>query len=257
MTSIYMISLKRDHARKKLMQKQFPEYYPKIQIIEAVDAQAKSNHSLINNFMHPCKNDKRRPLTQGEKCCAISHLLALEEFLKTDQERCIIIEDDIIGCDADFDTAISITKSIQTKGLVIFGGQQGLKNARFLCGMSTSVNKLWCIPNLSKNFITRACCYSLDRTTAISILNSQKNCLTRADNWQTLISKKTSIFYANIFEHPKDYIQSNLEEERNAHVSVYQKIKSDGVLNIIKRALYKILNIFLCKVGVYEKVDIK
>ena len=97
-----MISLKRDHGRRELIQKQFPKYYSKIKIIEAVDAQDEGNHSLINTFIHPCKHDKRRPLTRGEKCCSISHLLALEEFLKTDQERCIVIEDDIFGGDRCF-----------------------------------------------------------------------------------------------------------------------------------------------------------
>ena len=252
-----MISLKRDHDRREFIQKQFPRYYSEIKTIEAVDAQNESNHPLINNFMHPCKNDKRRPLTQGEKCCAISHLLALEEFLQTGQERCIIIEDDIIGCDEDFDTTINIVKSVQNlKGLIILGGQQGLKNSKYLAGAKTHYCNIWKVDYLAKRFTLRTCCYSVDRSTAKQIIHLQNKCLTRADNWLRLLDKSADILYADIFQHPTDLIQSNLEKERKTK-SVFKLVYQDGFINLLERNIYKALIVFFVKIGLAKKLPVK
>src|SRR5690554_1224432 len=131
---IYMISLKRDIERREQMQERFPLYYPKFHIIDAVDAKDESSAEFIQKYDKPCPHDKRRPLTKGEKCCAISHLLALEDFLQSGDERCIIIEDDIFGNDRDFDEAIYLTQQTKSEDLVILGGQQGLKNSNYLTG---------------------------------------------------------------------------------------------------------------------------
>src|SRR5690554_896256 len=131
---IYMISLKRDIERREQMQKKFPRYYPKFHIIDAVDAKDESSAEIIQKYDKPCPHDKRRPLTKGEKCCAISHLLALEDFLQSGDERCIIVEDDVFGSDNNFDEAADWLDKLNLHGLAVLGGQQGLRGERFIVG---------------------------------------------------------------------------------------------------------------------------
>jgi len=236
---IYMISLKRDIERREQMQKKFPRYYPKFHIIDAVDAKDESSAEIIQKYDKPCPHDKRRPLTKGEKCCAISHLLALEDFLQSGDERCIIIEDDIFGDGRCFRVAIDIINQFQQNGLIILGGQQGLKNSKYLCGVKTHINDLWYLKEESRQFILRTCCYSVDRSTAKKIIKYQEQGLTRADNWSRLLNKKTKMYYSNLFEHPNDSSMSHLECERKEN-GVVKKIINDGVLNICKRNFFKI-----------------
>lgn len=233
---IYMISLKRDIERREQMQKKFPRYYPKFHIIDAVDAKDESSAEIIQKYDKPCPHDKRRPLTKGEKCCAISHLLALEDFLQSGDERCIIIEDDIFGNDRDFDEAIYLTQQTKSEDLVILGGQQGLKNSSYLFGYKLKDN-FWSVSKLSSEFITRACCYAISRDAANIILQVQYACLTRSDFWAKY-EKEIDIYYSNIFFHPVDLTNSNLEEFRKK--SFLQKIYEDGMFYLFKRQLLKL-----------------
>lgn len=244
MPEIYMISLKRDSVRRAQMQKNFSNYYDQIKIIDAIDAKDEKNLLLIENYYKPCKHDKRKPLTLGEKCCSISHILALEAFLKTGQESCIIIEDDLIGTDNDFDGAIKMTNKIKDKDIIILGGQQGLKNAIYLSGMKVNVQNLWLVANIARQFVLRTCCYSVTRQVALRILQSQKRCLTRADSWYLLLNKDISIYYADVFKHPVDLKGSNLEQERKPN-SLLMRVYQDGIVNLLLRNAIKTMILLL------------
>lgn len=235
---IYMISLKRDKERREQMQERFPRYYPKFHIIDAVDAKDESSAEIIQKYDKPCPHDKRRPLTKGEKCCAISHLLALESFLQSGDERCIIIEDDVIGSDDNFDEAIRIAANLNYDGLFVLGGQQGLKNSKYLSGKRLEKYNLYCIANISKLFLLRTCCYSVGRSAAIQILDSQKQFLRRADNWSAIMKTSSKIYYSNLLRHPTELFLSHLETERHTKSFLHKALK-DGALNIAKRNLLK------------------
>lgn len=233
-----MISLKRDTKRREEMQEKFLRYHPKFHIIDAVDAKEKISAELIEKYDKPCPYDKRRPLTKGEKCCAISHLLALEDFLQSGDDRCIIIEDDIIGSDGHFDEALEIAANLNDDSLLVLGGQQGLRNSSYLCGNKTKTDNMWQVTNLSKKFLLRTCCYSVDKKTAKKILKSQKQNLKRADNWLALLGKETKMYYADIFMHPKDLSSSNLERDRRIN-NFFSKLYADGILNTFRRNIDK------------------
>lgn len=249
---IYMISLKRDIERREQMQKKFPRYYPKFHIIDAVDAREESSAKFIQKYDKPCPNDKRRPLTKGEKCCAISHLLALEDFLQSGDERCIIVEDDIIGHDNDFDKSIQMTGNLNVNGLFIFGGQQGLKNSKYLVARK-NIKGFWIVPKISITFITRACCYSFDRETAQIIYRAQINCLTRSDNWQKY-KGKFKFYFSDILAHPDDLTKSNLETERSTRGIIFE-ILADGLKNLMQRNFKKIIIFSLVSFKLFKKIN--
>lgn len=221
------------------MQKKFPRYYPKFHIIDAVDAREESSAEFIQKYDKPCPHDKRRPLTKGEKCCAISHLLALEDFLQSGDERCIIVEDDVFGSDNNFDEAADWLDKLNLHGLAVLGGQQGLRGERFIVGREINGSGFIELNDLSKEFLSRACCYSVDRACAQGLIRSQKNCLTRADDWSRL-TDNGNMFFSKIFSHPLDLTNSNLEAGRQGK-SFFIKIKNDGILNLIRRNLKKSL----------------
>lgn len=249
---IYMISLKRDIERREQMQKKFPRYYPKFHIIDAVDAKDESSAEIIQKYDKPCPHDKRRPLTKGEKCCAISHLLALEDFLQSGDERCIIIEDDIIGTDDDFDEAISLLQTENPLGLTVLGGQEGLRNSKYIIGSRRS-SGLWELSKIARRFLLRTCCYSIDIATANAISSSQLGHLSRADNWSRILSARVTFFYTEKFKHPVELDKSNLESERKVD-SLIKNIHQDGLIKITTNIFAKIVISFVTFLRIRKKI---
>lgn len=249
--------MKRDIERRTKLKKQFSAFYQKFIIIDAIDAKNNTSQDICSKYKSSCTHNSRSPLTLGEKCCAISHLKALESFLETDSDSCIIIEDDLIGNDNDLICAIKIVNKIPSGSLIILGGQQGLKNSKFLCGKKEFDDNTWKIPSYSYPFITRACCYGITRQAAIKVIESQNECLTRSDDWEYFCrNKKIQIFYSNIFSHPKGLEKSSLENERKASGKI-EKIKRDGLDKILIRYLHKILIIAHIILKKVERVNIK
>lgn len=253
---IYLVSLERDIERRLRLKKTFPLHWSKFTWIKAIDAIDIGNQTLVAKYDSNCPQGFRKPLTLGEKCCAISHIRCLQNFLKTWEPFCIIIEDDIDGCDTDFFEAVEVVKSLPSNSsLAILGGQQGMKNSKHLSGYSLCKN-LWRIPRVSMPFLTRACCYAVSREAARKILESQEACLRRSDIWEYYSTLGIDIFYSNIFKHPINLQASHLERERIT-VGFVESVLTDGLLNIVTRFFAKILLAVKVFLGKLSRVEIK
>lgn len=253
---IYLISLEGDKQRRDLLKNKFPDHWDKFTWVKAIDASDAKNQTIANNYASYCPQNAMRPLSLGEKCCAISHIQCLQYFLETDEPYCIIIEDDIEGCDSDFIEALSIVKELpRDPAVVVLGGQQGMKNAKYLSGHLQDDN-FWEIPAQSLPFLTRACCYALNRKSAKKLLESQNSCLRRSDIWEYYSGLGIKFFYSNIFKHPIDLKNSHLEAERGG-AGVARKIITDGISNISARSFSKIVVLINIVFGHLSKVDIK
>jgi glycosyl transferase family 25 len=255
-TDIYLISMKRDQKRREALKKRFPQFFNHLKIVDAIDATSEAADNSTN--LMPANNTSSFiNLTKSEQCCALSHIKALEMFLKTKQNWCIIIEDDLIGNDSDFERSFSLVNQLEnlnTGGLLILGGQQGLKNSAYLSGKRIN-EYLWYIPHYCKFFITRACCYAISRDLATKIHSRQTNNLSRSDQWDKLCKKNEKIFYANLFVHPKDLNESHIETERKKHWT--QNLINDGITKTIARNIIKIYVLFLRRFGFLSKAEIK
>lgn len=256
MTNIYLISMKKSTDRRKNIKKRFPEFHKKFKIIDALDANNINPKKIPQAYKKYFTNNHKSDLTLGEKCCAISHLKALESLLETGDKSCIIIEDDIIGNDIDFKKAINIAKESPENSLIILGGQQGLKNSRYLSGFKDNHKELLKIPRFSQFFISRACCYVATRQAAKSIINSQRISLKRSDDWMFFCKKNIKLLYADIFLHPTDLKNSTLEKERQGK-TIIKKIKNDGIKTLISRNICKVLIKILTSTKLLEKAEIK
>ncbi|WP_291340459.1 glycosyltransferase family 25 protein [Acinetobacter sp. UBA801] len=252
-----MISLERDYIRRNELKCRFPINYPLFSWIKAVDATQEMIKEFDSKFGCNSKYRNKKPLTFGEMCCAVSHLLALEDFVKSDSNYCCIIEDDIIGSDKDFEMVLkNVEKFPLNSSVWILGGQQGMKNARYLSGYRLASN-LWKIPKESMYFLTRACCYVINQEAAKKIIESQKNLLRRSDIWEYYSTLGINFFYSNIFEHPIDLKNSRLEYDRKDNNTLISKIMTDGILNLVYRNILKIYIKLLRFFSKLDKVPIK
>jgi|TARA_Y100000296_G_scaffold82144_1_gene110785 glycosyl transferase family 25 len=251
---IYIISLERDVNRRKKIRQTFPSHWENFTWIHAIDAaNPESKKTIQEYFKKP--SSKTKSFTLGEKCCAMSHIKCLQQFLLTEDPACIIIEDDLEGIDRDFIEALKETRKLGDSSVVILGGQQGLKNAKHLSGKRISEN-LWEIPKTSTPFITRACCYGITRNAATKIIESQNTAQNRSDNWEHYSTLGIKIYYSNIFKHPVNLRDSHLEAQR-AKTGFLRKIIEDGTARIIYRILCKLALSLMIGTKIYERVRIK
>lgn len=252
----YVISLPRDKERRERLRSQFPVSWPHFIIIDGVDAKDPSSLDLLGIY-RPCPENDRNPLSVGEKCCAMSHLKALHRFLMTDADFCLILEDDVIGTEQDMSDAFEVIRCLPPDGVAVLGGQQGLINSRYLRGRKSGLKNVWKIPSISMAFLTRACSYAISRRTAELIIKKQQMCLNRADHWDRLLDKDSSVYYADIFAHPMSLSNSHLECDRQSNLGTFSRIKRDGVILIAQRWLKKIAIISLSRISDLQHVSIK
>lgn len=226
---IYVISLADDKLRKDNLKRQFPVYFNQFKFVDAFDFR-KRNISDIKHLYNRCVHNRNNPLTPTEIGCSLSHIKALNLFLESGSKRCLILEDDIIGCDKDIDLSLFLLRNNINSGLYILGGQEGMKNGRFLCGHKSLTN-IYTIPYLARFFLYRTCCYSVDRWWAKKIIIKQNTCLKRADDWIQLTKSRKDVFFFKALKHP-----SILE---NSHIQLERNIIKDNLTPLVYRNFFK------------------
>lgn len=237
---IYVISLPSDVVRRENMKKQFPESYKYFEFIEAIDFRGREKNE-INHLYKECKQNMKRPLTPTEVACSLSHQKAIDHFLRSGNEWCVILEDDILGKDSGM---YKIKHTIQRNAgadFFLFGGQDGMKNAKYIFG-TIEKDDIWRLNKISLTFCTRACCYAISRQTAVHFHEISKNCTDRADIWERKLKPLESIFFVDIIKHPSNLEQSHLEAQRQADGDgLFYKLRQDGILKTTLRNAKKII----------------
>lgn len=241
---IYVISLASDTERRQQLQEKFPESYNFFQFIEALDLRGKKKSEISHLYIESPYN-KRKPLTPTEVACSLSHETAWATFIKTKLPWCIILEDDVYGHDDDIRETVNIIRKLEGSGFFLLGGQQGMKNSKYILG--TRQDKHWIIDRRSLMFCTRACSYAISRETAIELISQNKKYLDRSDNWETRLRKIPNLYYINKIKHPENLNGSHLEREREKSfgTSAAANIYRDGATRLIKVNLRKMQIIFL------------
>lgn len=228
-TPIYVISLTDDKLRKDALRKNFPVYFNQFKFVDAFDFR-KKNIRDIEHLYNKCIHNRKNPLTPTEIGCSLSHIKALQLFLESDYKRCLILEDDIIGGDKDIDLSIFLLENNINRGLYILGGQEGMKNERYLCGYKNLTN-IYTIPYLARFFLYRTCCYSVDRWWAKQIIIKQSTCLRRADDWIQLTDSRKDVFFFKALKHPMTLENSYIQDERN--------LFKDNIISLVFRNFLK------------------
>ena len=235
---IYVISLKRDEERRLNLQKQFARY-DDFKIIDAVDAKnfsaSEYYKAMIDCLLKSCDEKykfKIPPLiaTPGELACTMSHIKAYEDFLQSDAEFTLILEDDIIGDDSLIEKAFLLCQDISHDSILICGVQDGL-SSRFRAFGKKIKENLYLISPYSYSSIYRAAAYILTRKSAKSLLDFYKDGLYGADKWEAILrNTDLKMYFSNIFFHPEELNNSNLEIQRKQKEkinSLFKKCNKD------------------------------
>lgn len=254
---IYLISLNKDIKRRERLKIKFPTSYAEMKWVKAIDG---SELSAKNYFF--CANqyykENKRLIAPSEVGCALSHIQAYKEFLKTDEEYCLIIEDDIIGEDKDISRIFKIIDDQQPDGLVLFGGQEGMPKDYWKYVLAEKNKEFYLISNFSKKFITRAHCYALNRATAEQLISLHELSFQVADHWSILL-KNINLYYIDIIKHPKDLVDSNIENERYQIYSIQHKIFKEkyitGLFLKILNRIYNEIQRYLLKLKGYKNIN--
>ncbi len=254
---IYLISLNKDVMRREKLKLDFSVYYRNMFWIKAIDGRelpAKDYFFYANQYYR----EHRRLIAPSEVGCALSHIKAYKEFLKTDEEYCLIIEDDIIGGDQEISRIFKIIDEQQPDGLVLFGGQEGMPKDYWKYILAKKIKELYLISNFSKKFIMRTHCYVLNRATAKQLISLHELSFQVADRWSILLKNK-KLYYIDIIKHPIDLVDSHIENERYQIYSIQHKIfKENYISGLYFKTLNRICNeiqSFILKLKGYKKIN--
>lgn len=250
---IYLVSLEQDVQRREDLKKRFPKHYDDFIHVPAVDGRKLSAKEYYDQSIgYFLRNNKI--LSPGELGASLSHIKALNDFIKSDYNYALIIEDDIIGCDSDIDIAMQAISTLKQSDFLLLGGQQGLKKNLRLGKKDTS-NGLMRVSGFSKRFVTRACCYVVSRFTAQHILDCQNKQLSLADKWDVFFKNTdVNIYFKDVLEHPLDLKDSHIEAERRSLDKTFiRKLFSiEGPVKVYNKIYFNIMVIVLKAIGFKE-----
>lgn len=254
--NIYLVSLKSDVKRREELKNRFPKYYDSFKIIEAVDGRLLSSKEYFEKTQ-PFFSKYQRIISPAEFGCTLSHIKVLKEFLRTDSNFALILEDDVIGDDEDILRIKNIIDGLDTNSIILCGGQDGL-NSRYQFFKETKQKNVYEVSSFSYAFIYRTCCYIVSKTSAKNILDYHENLfITIADKWDVFFKNtNTKIYYSKIFKHPEDLSNSHIEldRKRNNKTFIRKLFSKDILKKIILKFYYEFMCCILLLIG-YKRLD--
>jgi len=211
---IYLVSLKSDEKRRQALENRFPNYYRKFNIIDAVDGRelkAKEYFKQSSHFVHFYS----RMMSPAELGCSLSHCKVMEEFLASDKEVALVLEDDVVGTDDDIAEIEKVANSLEEQSIVICGCQDGSGISKYLYGQDTAIPGTYKLATFSHEYVVRTAAYIITKESAKAILNFQKDAIMLADNWgKFFVGTPINMFYFENLSHPLEMTDSHIEAER-------------------------------------------
>lgn len=253
----YLVSLKNDELRRNIFSTLFEKNYSSIRLIYAINGK-NIKSSIYFEYLKKYYLSYCKIITPSELGCTLSHINILKNFLSTAHSHALILEDDVRGGDEDILKVEEITKILPENSIVILGGQQGLGFNKYIYG-KTYINKnLYKISNFSMKFISRSCCYLVDKKSAATIVEKLENNLEIIDHWHKIFRQSNvKFYYYPLFEHPIELSSSNIEQERAVFYidSFWKRIKRDGVFKKIFNRIFNDIGVIYSIFKGYKKIE--
>lgn len=232
---IYFISLEKDIKKRENLAKLFKKYFIHMKWIKAINGKELSTIDFYTKQTNYYKKN-RQLISPSEIGCLMSHIKTLEAFLSTSKKYALIFEDDIIGTDADIEKILVALQYFDEDCFIYCGGMDGRNSSKYIFGKRQIAKNIFVLPDFSKKHLWRTCSYLVDKKSAKKILDLYNTYSMVADSWGELIDKKTATFATNIFHHPSDLVDSNIENERSLKITYntisFKKVKNK-IINII------------------------
>lgn len=206
MINTYVINLKDSIEKREYITHIFATYQNAFNLkwIEAVDGRNLSDTQLCEIFdQKKAFQTYGRYLKGGEVGCALSHRKCCQEFLNTDDEVALIVEDDLVWQDDNVCSIISQIKafmSVDHPIIVLLSGDFWFTTTKKLdSGLK--------LANVREAVCTHA--YMINRSAAKIILSTEKCYL--ADDWYTLTHSRIKLY--GIRPHIADQNRRDLKTE--------------------------------------------
>lgn len=253
---IYLISLEQDKLRREVLRENFPQTYPEMQWIKAVNGKELSAKEYFF-YSQQYFNEHQKIITPSEVGCTLSHIRALEAFLKTEENFCLILEDDVIGTDQDIFNLENLINGRQLQGVICLRDQSDFGFSKYIYGKKNK--KVHELSRFSIKFIYGTCSYALDRNAARHLLKRQKQKIEVADAWYAIFRNSDIPFlYLNLFKHPEDLSNSHIENERIIfHINennFFKRIYKEGVFWKISNRVRNDMNRWILILKGYKQI---
>lgn len=247
---VFVVSLPSDIDRRNILVKRFRLHSSRFLIVDAIDLRQEDAREV--GGIRPCYLGA--PLTVTEMGCALSHCKVLNIFLSGSDERCLVLEDDVEGDDVSLESALTLLSELPADAILICGGQEGLRNGRYLFGRRVGA-RVWRIPSIARRFMARACCYGLTKEVSALILQRQLGDLKVADSWYRLLAGHKNVYFSPVLRHPVDLSGSHLEAQRiEVNRGMLGPLLRDGICYTVATTLIKVFLPVLLLVSGYELV---
>lgn len=244
---IFIISLKKDEARRQKLKERFKSY-DEFSLIEAVDGRTMN---AMEYFKHAVAsfNAYGKFLSPAEIGCTLSHMKAYGEFLKSEAKFALMFEDDVIGSDEGIKEAFKLAEKMPSNAILICGCQDGLEG-RFSAFGKRVDEKLYLVSAHSCSAIYRAAAYILTKDSAKALLETHKRAICTTDFWSYLLKEnKLDMYFSDIFAHPTDLSDSSIQSTRDARGYERQNLKA-----YVSSLKYILATRFEAKFRGYERI---
>lgn len=226
--AVYVVSLQRAVARRKVMSEQFARLGIAFTFVDAVDAKQVDQewlHAQVDDLM-TVENFGRR-LCGPEIACALSHRQIYKDILARGEVGAIVLEDDVTILPVFLDALAHFQQSgprMESELAVYHLEAMSGIWAKSLIPQRNSVNRI--APGLSFARLAlrwsaepwRTCGYYVSRATAASLLEPEK-IVTVADHWSLWATRTGGhliVSMPGIMTHPEDEIDSAIATARDA-----------------------------------------
>jgi glycosyl transferase family 25 len=251
---IYLISLEDDLNRRSELAKRFPETYPKMNWIKAINGKKIPALDYFNYTSKFCKK-YQRVLTPSEVGCSLSHINALKNFLETNEKYALILEDDILGEDETIDKLECFFKQYKFEGVCICSSQDMHGKQKYILAKPVNNSNVYCISAFSIEFFYQTSAYLISREAAKLIIWKQEHFMHYADAWSFFMeSSNLEFLYTKEFKHPVDVaLDSNIESERSVFrldENFFKRVLEQGVFwKVYNRIRNDIISFILILLG--------
>ena len=184
----YVITLERSKERNLYIKKHVVKRSLDYQIIPAVDGSLLTEEDIKNTCNLEIVNQNKRWLTNGAIGCALSHLNAYLEFIKTPNRSAFIIEDDVL-LPKNINLLLNeIEREIKPSEIILLY-YSSFKPAKFSAIGETNLSfgGLYYPIDIKQPISTTA--YIIGREAAINLIKIIKPIRTAADSWFYFYSK--------------------------------------------------------------------
>lgn len=222
MLPIYIISLKQDIEKRKVISRTLEDFGLEFRFIDAIHGKELSNDVVNSARRNSRGNILRRGFlpTPNEIGCTLSHLKAYKDILDNNLSWACILEDDAI-LDKSFKTFIEDFQEtkLDPKRLYLLGGQNGLDEVSVVKSKKNHIHiagQKFTKTIKSEKYIYRTCCYLVSSYLAENMIRLSENNFVVADDWAYLVDNKiiNAIYLSNFVDHPLDLSASRIQKER-------------------------------------------